>query len=92
MALEVLVPEDYLGDVIGNINSRRGRIAGITPRRNAHAIDALVPLSDMFGYATQLRSLTQGRAVFTMQFSRYEPVPAEVSAKILEKPSMSRMG
>ncbi len=91
MAVEVLVPEEYLGDVIGNLNSRRGRIAGITPRKNAQVVDALVPLSEMFGYATQLRSLTQGRAVFTMQFNRYDAVSEEISAKILEKPFSTRI-
>ncbi|HEX7343411.1 MAG TPA: elongation factor G [bacterium] len=90
MALEVLVPEDYLGDVIGNINARRGRILGMTPRKNAQAVHAQVPLAEMFGYATQLRSMSQGRAVFTMQFAKYEQVPEDVSATILERPALSR--
>ncbi|RJP73231.1 MAG: elongation factor G [Candidatus Zixiibacteriota bacterium] len=92
MSLEVLVPDDYLGDVIGNINARRGRILGIHPRKHAQAIDAHVPLAEMFGYATQLRSMTQGRAVFTMQFSHYDQVPEELSAKIMEGPVFSRIG
>lgn len=75
MALEVIVPEDYLGEVIGNINARRGRIQGITPRHKAQVVQATVPLSEMFGYATALRSLSQGRAVFTTQFSHYEEIP-----------------
>jgi len=91
MALEVLLPDDYLGDVIGNINARRGRILGMHPRKNAQVVQAQVPLSEMFGYATELRSMTQGRAVFTMQFAKYEQVPEEVSAKILEKPAFIRM-
>ncbi len=91
MALEVLVPEDYLGEVIGNLNARRGRILGITPRKNAQVVDANVPLSEMFGYATQLRSITQGRAVFTMQFARYDQIPQELSTKILEKPAYMRV-
>ena len=76
MAVEVVTPEDYLGDVIGDLNSRRGRVEGLEPRGNAQAIKASVPLAEMFGYATDLRSMTQGRATFTMQFDRYEDVPA----------------
>jgi elongation factor G len=91
MWLEVLVPEEYLGDVIGNLNARRGRILGMEPRKNVQAIHAHVPLSELFGYATTLRSLTQGRAVFTMKFARYEPIPEEVSARIFETPAFARM-
>jgi elongation factor G len=75
MDVEVETPEDYLGDVMGNISSRRGQIQGIEDRGGAKVIKALVPLSEMFGYATDLRSSTQGRASYTMQFSSYEPVP-----------------
>jgi elongation factor G len=75
MKVEVVVPEDYLGDVMGNVNSRRGRIEGTEARGNGQIIKAVVPLSEMFGYATDLRSRTQGRGQFTMQFSHYEPVP-----------------
>src|SRR6266705_6739637 len=83
MAVEVTTPEEYLGDVIGNLNSRRGRIESMTPVGNAQVVKALVPLSEMFGYATDLRSMTQGRADFTMQFDRYEEVPATISSEIV---------
>ena len=75
MAVEVVTPEDYLGDVMGNLNSRRGRVEHLEPSGNAQAIKANVPLAEMFGYATDLRSMSQGRATFTMQFERYEEVP-----------------
>jgi elongation factor G len=83
MAVEVVTPEDYLGDVMGDINSRRGRVEGLEPRGNAQAIRARVPLATMFGYATDLRSTTQGRATFTMQFDRYEEVPATIADAIV---------
>ncbi|MDP9284417.1 MAG: elongation factor G, partial [Actinomycetota bacterium] len=83
MAVEVTTPEDYLGDVMGNLNSRRGRIENMQPLGNAQVIKAIVPLSEMFGYATDLRSMTQGRADFTMQFERYEEVPATISSEIV---------
>jgi len=82
MAVEVVVPEDFMGDVIGDLNSRRGKIQGMQTRAGAHVIAAQVPLSEMFGYATDLRSMTQGRATFTMQFSHYEPVPQPISEEI----------
>lgn len=85
MALEVIVPDDYLGEVIGNLNARRARIQGIMMRNNAQVIHAMTPLSEMFGYATALRSLSQGRAVFSMQFDHYEEIPQTVSEKMLEK-------
>ncbi|MBI5198063.1 MAG: elongation factor G [Nitrospirae bacterium] len=85
MSLEVIVPEEYMGDVIGNLNSRRGRIHGMRPRSNAQVITGEVPLSEMFGYATDLRSLTQGRATFTMQFAHYEEVPRNISEQIVSK-------
>jgi elongation factor G len=78
MSLEVVTPEDFMGDVIGDINRRRGRINGQEPRGNTQVISGLTPLAEMFGYATDLRSRTQGRATFTMQFSHYEPVPKGV--------------
>jgi len=84
MAVEVTTPEDYLGDVIGNLSSRRGRIESMGPIGNAQVIKALVPLSEMFGYATDLRSMSQGRADFTMQFDRYEEVPASIASEITE--------
>ena len=78
MNVEVVLPVDYVGEVINDINMRRGKIEGMTHRANAQVIDARAPLSDMFGYATSLRSLTQGRAVYTMQFSHYDRVPPEI--------------
>ena len=87
MAVEVVTPEDYLGDVMGDLNSRRGRVEGLEPRGNAQAIKAKVPLAQMFGYATDLRSTTQGRATFTMQFDRYEEVPATISGEIVARES-----
>jgi elongation factor G len=89
MAVEVTTPEDYLGDVMGNLNSRRGRIENMSPVGNAQVVKASVPLSEMFGYATDLRSMTQGRADFTMQFDRYEEVPASIASEITEQSSGS---
>ncbi len=83
MAVEVVTPEDYLGDVMGDLNSRRGRVEGLEPRGNAQAVRARVPLATMFGYATDLRSMTQGRATFTMQFDRYEDAPQSVAGEIV---------
>jgi len=83
MSLEVVTPEEFMGEVISDINRRRGRITGQEPRGNTQVIDALVPLAEMFGYATDLRSRTQGRATFTMQFSHYEPVPKGVGPEAL---------
>jgi elongation factor G len=83
MAVEVVTPEDYLGDVMGDLNSRRGRVEGLEPRGNAQAVRARVPLATMFGYATDLRSMTQGRATFTMQFDRYEEAPQSVAGEIV---------
>ena len=85
MAVEVVVPEVFMGDVIGDISSRRGKVLGMDTRPAAQAIDARVPLAQMFGYATDLRSMTQGRATYTMQFSHYEPVPAAVAEGIIAK-------
>ncbi len=83
MKLEVVTPEDFLGDVIGDLNSRRGQVLGTEPRGNAQAIQARVPLREMFGYATQLRSMSQGRAAFTMEFDRYEQLPAHVAEELI---------
>jgi elongation factor G len=83
MAVEVVAPEEFLGDVIGDLNARRGRVEGLEPRGNAQAIRARVPLATMFGYATDLRSTTQGRATFTMQFDRYEEVPQSIASEII---------
>ncbi len=85
MDVEVVVPEEYMGEVIGDLTSKRGRIGGMFMRKEARVIAASVPLAEMFGYATRLRSLTQGRAVYTMQFSRYEPMPASMADEIVEK-------
>jgi elongation factor G len=84
MAVEVITPEEYLGDVMGNLNSRRGRVENLEPLGNAQVIKAMVPLSEMFGYSTDLRSMSQGRAEFTMQFDRYEEVPQSILAEITE--------
>jgi elongation factor G len=83
MSVEVVTPEDYLGDVMGDLNSRRGRVEGLEPRGNAQAVRARVPLATMFGYATDLRSMTQGRATFTMQFDRYEEAPQTIAGEIV---------
>ncbi|MDK2935456.1 MAG: elongation factor [Eubacteriaceae bacterium] len=82
--LEVVIPEEYMGDVMGDINSRRGRVEGMEMRGGAQIIKGLVPLAEMFGYATSLRSKTQGRGVYTMQFSHYEAVPKNISEEIIE--------
>jgi elongation factor G len=82
MSLEVVTPDEYLGDVMGDLTSRRGQIKGMIPRNDAQVLNADVPLAGMFGYATDLRSITQGRAVFTMQFDHYAPAPASVAEKV----------
>jgi len=84
MAVEVVTPDDYLGDVMGNLNSRRGRVESLEPMGNSQSIKASVPLSEMFGYATDLRSMSQGRATFTMQFDRYEEVPQSIASDIVD--------
>jgi elongation factor G len=84
MNVEVVVPETYMGAVVGDLNARRGKINGLVARANLQVIAVSVPLSEMFGYANTLRNVSQGRAVFTMQFAKYAPVPAEVSKKMLE--------
>jgi elongation factor G len=85
MAVEVVTPEDYMGDVIGDLNSRRGRIEGMEANGNVQQIRAQVPLSEMFGYATDLRSRTQGRATYTMQFAHYSEVPSAISTEIVKR-------
>ena len=85
MKVEVVVPEEYLGDVMGDINSRRGNIESMGQRKDAHVLNAVAPLARMFGYATDLRSITQGRAVFHMEFSNFKEVPASVRESIIEK-------
>ena len=85
MAVEVDVPEEYMGDVIGGLNSRRGRIDGMETENGESRIKGFVPLSEMFGYATGLRSSTQGRGTFTMTFDHYEEVPKAISQQITEE-------
>ena len=85
MKVEVLVPQEFMGDVIGNLNGRRGKVQGMKVRAGAQAIDASVPLMEMFGYATDLRSRTQGRATYSMEFDRYEQVPKQISEAIIAK-------
>jgi elongation factor G len=85
MAVEVVTPEDHLGDVIGDLNARRGKITGIEPRTGVHVAAGLVPLANMFGYATDLRSRTQGRATYSMQFSHYDEVPSGIRQEVVAK-------
>ena len=85
MRVEVIVPDEYLGDVMGDLNSRRGKIEGMEQRKEAQVVASFVPLSNMFGYVTDLRSITQGRAVFHMEFAKYQQVPSSVETEILEK-------
>jgi len=85
MAVEVVTPDDYLGDVVGDMNSRRGQVQGTEQRGKNQVVDALVPLSEMFGYSTDLRSRTQGRATYTMQFDSYQPTPANVQTEIVAR-------
>ncbi|MGH9043115.1 MAG: elongation factor G, partial [Acidimicrobiia bacterium] len=82
MAVEVVTPEDFMGDVVGDLSSRRGRVEGVDMRGNARVVRAMVPLAEMFGYATDMRSRTQGRAAFTMQFATYEPVPSNIAEEV----------
>jgi elongation factor G len=83
-SVEVVTPEEYMGDVIGDLNRRRGRVNAMEPRGNAQVVSAHVPLSEMFGYATDVRSMTQGRATYTMQFDSYEEVPTNIAEKVVE--------
>ena len=83
MKIEVVVPDEYMGDVMGDISARRGRVTGMDAHAGMHSIDGVVPLSEMFGYATDLRSKTQGRGTYTMQFAHYEEVPHNIAEKIL---------
>jgi elongation factor G len=92
MAVEVVTPEDFLGDVIGDLSRRRGKVQGQEQRGNALAVQAFVPLGEMFGYATELRSMTQGRATYTMQFERYEEVPSNIAEEIVEHRSGDPVG
>jgi elongation factor G len=92
MSVEVVTPEEFLGDVIGDLSRRRGKVQGQEPRGNALAVQAFVPLGEMFGYATDLRSSTQGRASYTMQFERYEEVPKNIEDEIVEHRSGEPVG
>ncbi len=83
MDVEVTTPDEYMGDVIGDLNSRRGKVEGMTQRGNSQVIRAQVPMSEMFGYATDLRSKTQGRATYSMQFHSYQDVPESISEEIV---------
>jgi elongation factor G len=85
MAVEVVTPDEYMGDVMGDLSSRRGRIEGMDARGNTQVVRAQVPLSDMFGYSTDLRSKTQGRATYTMQFHSYQQVPENISKEIIAR-------
>ncbi len=85
MKVEVVTPEKFAGDVMGNLNSKRGRIEGMSERGDAKIIKALIPLAQMFGYATSLRSMTQGRASYTMEFYKYEKVPSNIQEEIIAK-------
>jgi elongation factor G len=85
MKVEVVTPEEFLGDVLGNLNARRGRVEGMESRGTAQVINAVVPLREMFGYATDLRSMTQGRATYVMSFAHYDNVPASIAEELVTK-------
>jgi elongation factor G len=85
-AVEVVTPEEFMGDVIGDLNRRRGQVEGMESRGNAQVITGRVPLAEMFGYATDVRTITQGRATYTMQFEGYEEVPPNIAEKVIEHP------
>lgn len=85
MKVEVVTPEEFLGDVLGNLNARRGRIEGMETRGTAQNINALVPLREMFGYATDLRSMTQGRATYVMSFAHYDEAPTSIAEELVTK-------
>jgi elongation factor G len=85
MSVEVTTPDEYMGDVIGDLNSRRGRVGGMDQRGNSQIVRAHVPLSEMFGYSTDLRSRTQGRATYSMQFDSYQQTPASVQEEIVAR-------
>ena len=85
MQVDVVCPDEFMGNVVGDLNSRRGRVVGIEARQSTQTIRADVPLAEMFGYATDMRSATQGRATHTMQFARYEPVPTNIAEEIIAR-------
>ena len=84
MKLEIVIPEDFFGDVIGDLSARRGKIEETQDRTNMKVVEAKIPLSEMFGYATALRSMTEGRGTFTMEFDRYEQVPQNIAQEVIE--------
>jgi len=84
MQVEVIVPEEYMGDVLGDLSARRAAIEGMEARQNTQAIRAMVPLAEMFGYATQLRSMTQGRGVYTMEFHHYQQLPQNLAEEVMK--------
>jgi elongation factor G len=85
MRVEVTMPEEFMGDVIGDLNSRRGQIEGMDPRGSTQVVRSAVPLAEMFGYATDIRSMSQGRATFHMEFDHYEEVPQSIAGEIVEQ-------
>jgi elongation factor G len=85
MRVEVVIPEEYMGDIMGDVTSRRGRVEGMEARGNAQVVKAMIPLSEMFGYATSLRSRTQGRGTYSMHFDHYEEVPKSIAEEIVKK-------
>ncbi len=85
MEVEVVTPEEYMGSVVGDLNKRRGQIEGMNARGNAQVVKAKVPLSEMFGYVTQLRTISSGRATSTMQFSHYSPTPRNIQEEVIAK-------
>ena len=87
MNVEVVTPEEYMGDIVGDLNKRRGQMQGMDTRHGARVIKALVPLSEMFGYVNDLRSMTSGRANYSMEFSHYDPVPKNIADEIIAKSS-----
>jgi elongation factor G len=89
MDVEVVVPESYVGDIMGELTSRRGKVGGMFERGSARVVAAHVPLSEMFGYATKLRSMTQGRGMYTMQFARYDFMPSSLAEEVISKSRVS---
>ncbi len=85
MKVEVVTPDEYMGDIIGDLNSRRGQVSGMESRGNARVVSALVPLANMFGYINTLRSMSQGRAQYSMTFDHYAPAPQNVADEVAEK-------
>ena len=85
MKVEITTPDEYLGDVMGDVSSRRGKIDGMNPKNGVHVLDAYIPLAEMFGYATDLRSKTQGRATYSMQMDHYEQVPNSIAEEVIGK-------